>query len=85
MSYVLDGKLDFSALDRPVTPAVRAVMLSWIQTALLNPDGRGYTQYGQPYQLRIRENRVCRLLCTDGVLTMPDCVLIFENAKEEKL
>ena len=85
MSYVLDGKLDFSALDRPVTPAVRAVMLSWIQTASLNPDGRGYTQYGQPYQLRIRENRVCRLLCTDGVLTMPDCVLIFENAKEEKL
>lgn len=81
MSYIRDGKLDFGALDRPVTPAVRAVMLSWIQTASLNPDGRGYTQYGQPYTLCVRENRVCRLLCTDGVLTMPDCVLIFENAK----
>ena len=85
MSYIHDGKLDFSALCRPVTPAVRAVMLSWIQAASLDPNGRARTQYGQTYALRIRENRVCRLLCTDGILTMPDCVLIFDNAKEEKL
>ena len=85
MSYIRDGKLDFRSLDRPVSPPVRAVMLSWIQTASLDPDGRGYTQYGQPYTLHIRTNRVCRLLCTDGVLTMPDCVLVFDNAKEEKL
>lgn len=85
MSYIRDGKLDFSALERPVTPAVRAVMLSWIQVASLAPDGRARTQYGQAYALHIRENRVCRLLCTDGVLTMPDCVLIFDSATEEKL
>ena len=85
MSYVQDGKLDFSALSRPITPAVRAVLLSWIQAASLNPDGCARTQYGRTYALHLRENRVCRLLCTDGVLTMPDCVLIFDDSDKENL
>ena len=85
MSYIRDGKLNFSALERPVTPAVRAVMLSWIQAASLDPDGRARTQYGQAYALRIRENRICHLLCTDGVLTMPDCALIFDDSDKENL
>lgn len=80
MGYIRDGRLDLSALDTPVSPAVRTVFLSWIALANLSPDKRGQTQYGQSYTLKKRENQTCKLNCTDGVLTMPNCVLIFEEA-----
>ncbi len=80
MGYIRDGKLDVSALDAPVSPAVRTVFLSWIALANLSPDKRGQTQYGQSYTLKKRGNQTCKLNCTDGVLTMPNCVLIFEEA-----
>ena len=80
MHYIRDGKLDLAALDAPVSPAVRTVFLSWVALADLSPDKRGQTQYGQSYQLKKRGGRTCKLNCTDGVLTMPDCVLIFEEA-----
>ncbi len=78
-SYIRDGKLDFAALDQPVTPEVRSIFLSWVATAGLSENGRGYTQYGQSYAMHRRGGRSCRLRCTDGVLTMPDCVLVFEE------
>ncbi len=78
-SYIRDGKLDFAALDKPVTPEVRSVFLSWVTTAGLAGDGRGYTQYGQSYTMHRRGGQSCRMRCTDGMLTMPDCVLIFEE------
>ncbi len=80
MGYIRDGTLDLSALDTPVSPAVRTVFLSWIALANLSPDKRGQTQYGQSYTLKKRGNQTCKLNCTDGVLTMPNCVLIFEEA-----
>lgn len=79
-SYIRDGKLDFAALDKPVPPEVRSVFLSWVTMAGLAEDGRGYTQYGQIYTMQRRNGQCCRLRCTDGVLTMPDCVLVFEEA-----
>lgn len=80
MGHIRDGKLDLSALDTPVSPAVRTVLLSWVALANLSPDKRGLTQYGQSYRLEKRCNQTCALRCTDGVLTMPNCVLIFEEA-----
>ncbi len=80
MGYIRDGTLDLSALAPPVSPAVRTVFLSWIALANLSPDKRGQTQYGQSYTLKKRGNQTCQLNCTDGVLTMPNCVLIFEEA-----
>lgn len=80
MGYIRDGQLDLAALDVPVSPAVRTVFLSWVALANLSPDSRGQTQYGQSYRLKKRGNQTCRLRCTDGVLTMPSCVLIFEEA-----
>ena len=56
------------------------VFLSWVALANLSPDKRGLTQYGQSYHLKKRGSQTCALRCTDGVLTMPDCVLIFEEA-----
>lgn len=80
MGYIRDGKLDLAALDAPVSPAVRTVFLSWIALANLSPDKRGRTQYGQSYRLKKRGNQTCQLRCSDGILTMPNCVLLFEEA-----
>lgn len=76
MRYIHDGQLDFANLSTPVPPDVRTVLLTWVALANLSPDRRGYTEYGQSYQLQNRGGE-CQLLCTDGTLTMPDCVLLF--------
>ncbi len=78
-SHIRDGVLDLAALDKPVSPQVRTVFLSWIVEANLSPDHRGRTQYGQSFRLKKRGNGACRMVCTDGTLTMPDCVLLFEE------
>lgn len=83
LSYIHNGVLDLAALDRPVSPAVRTVFLSWIAAANLSPDGQGQTQYGQFYTLKKRAGQICSLICTDGMLTMPNCVLLFEEAGHE--
>lgn len=80
LGYIHNGVLDLAALDRPVSPAVRTVFLSWVAAANLSPDGRGQTQYGQYYTLKKRAGQTCRLICTDGTLTMPNCALLFEEA-----
>ena len=79
MRYVQNGKLDFSALTEPVPPDVRTIFLPWIAPANLAPDKCGRTQYSQRYSLKHRGKGTCKLQCTDGILTMPDCVLIFED------
>ena len=83
LGYIRNGTLDLAVLDRPVSPSARTVLLSWVATANLSPDHRGQTQYGQCYKLQKRGNRNCRLICTDGTLTMPDCVLVFEEVGHE--
>ena len=79
--YIHAGKLDFSALSEPVPPEVRTVFLSWVAMANLAPDGYGHTEYGQRFMLKRRGNSTCELICTDGTLTMPDCMLLFEENK----
>ncbi len=80
MACVRDGMLDLSALDHPISPAVRNAILNWISLANLSPDRRGQTEYGQTYTVETRGEQPCRLQCTDGVLTMPAYVLVFEEA-----
>lgn len=57
--------------------------MDFIAAANLSPDGRGQTQYGQFYTLKKRTGQMCSLICTDGTLTMPNCVLLFEEAGHE--
>jgi uncharacterized protein (TIGR02677 family) len=83
MAYIREGTLDFSALTTPVSPELRTIFLSWVALANVAPDHTGYTQYGQKYTLRFRGNGGCTMKCTDGTLTMPDCVLIFEEEGHE--
>ena len=78
-TYIRDGTLDFQTLKGPVSPQALTVMLNWIHLASLDPDRRGYTQYGQPYTLHMREGPPCVLTCRDGTLMMPDCALLFDK------
>lgn len=79
MGHIRDKKLDFAHLEKPVTPEVRTVFLSWLAIANLSPDKKGSTEYGQRYSLRPRGKGKCTMVCTDGELTLPDCVLEFED------
>lgn len=78
LHYIRGGQVDFALVRDPIPPSVRTVLLSWVAQANLNPDRRGHTEYGQSYRLHSRGGE-CRIPCTDGTLTMPDCVLIFEE------
>ena len=84
LGYIRNGILDFGAIGRPgsdlppVSPQVRAVFLAWVAIANLNPDKRGLTEYGHTFLLRRKNNGNCRMLCTDGTLTMPNWILKFE-------
>ena len=79
MGHIRDKKLDFAHLETPVTPEVRTVFLSWLAIANLSPDKKGLTEYGQHYSLKSRGKGTCTMVCTDGSLTLPDCVLEFED------
>lgn len=79
MGHIRNKKLDFAHLDTPVTPEVRTVFLSWLAIANLSPDKKGSTEYGQHYLLKSRGKGTCTMVCTDGSLILPDCVLEFED------
>lgn len=79
MRHIRNKKLDFAHLEAPVTPEVRTVFLSWLAIANLSPDKQGSTEYGQRYALKSRGKGTCAMVCTDGSLTLPDCVLEFED------
>ena len=83
MGHIRDQKLDFAKLETPVTPEVRTVFLAWLASANLSPDKKGATEYGQRYTLKTRGSGTCKMVCTDGVLTLPDCVLEFEGDVHE--
>lgn len=78
-SCIRDGVLAFGALQEPIPPQVRTVLLSWVAMANLSPDGQGRTEYGQRFTLQRNGEGVCSLRCTDGTLTMPNCALFFEE------
>lgn len=79
MGYIRNGRLEFGALSEPVSPAARTVLLSWVAMANLSPDRCGRTEYGQCFKLQKNGIADCRLACTDGVLTMPNYTLVFEE------
>ncbi len=83
VGHIRNKTLDFAHLESPVTPEVRAVFLSWLAIANLSPDKKGLTEYGQHYSLKSRGNGTCTMVCTDGRLTLPDCVLEFEDDANE--
>lgn len=78
-SFIQNGVLDFAAIETPVAPHIRIVMLSWVAMANLSPDKKGRTEYGKVFSLKRKSDDGCVLRCTDGELTMPDYVLVFQE------
>lgn len=74
------GKLDFAALEEPVTPEIRQSLLAWVVKANSNASRRARTEYGQTYLLTCPPGKTCVLHCTDGELIMPAYCLVFEEA-----
>ena len=78
--HIRDGRLEFGKLEKPVSPEARKTFLTWIALANLDPDKRGATEYGQKYTLKYGQGE-CRMVCTDGELRLPNCVLEFEEGQ----
>ena len=79
MGLIHNGRLEFGTSSEPISPEARTVLLSWVAMANLSPDRRGRTEYGQCFTLQKSGNADCKLVCSDGVLTMPNATLIFEE------
>lgn len=81
--YIQNGVLDFEAIPTLVPPNIRMVFLSWVALANLSPDKRSRTEYGQTFILKRKGQGTCQLMCTDGNLTMPNYILVFEGNSHE--
>lgn len=77
-TYIVDGQVVFADLG-VIEPFARKTFLNWIGKAMGNSKKEGRTQQGQIFRLSTRSLQKIQLTCTDGVLTMPDIVLIFER------
>lgn len=78
LQYIQNGKLDFSAITDTLEPSTRQIFLNWVVLANNASDRYAITEYGQKFHL-LRQPGSCMLHCTDGNLTMPAYVLVFEG------
>jgi uncharacterized protein (TIGR02677 family) len=78
-SYIHNGILDLKSIERPLTPEVRDIFLSWITSANLNTERINHTEYGRTFELKKGTEDFCTLPCTDGDLIMPDYILHFHG------
>lgn len=82
-SFLADGKIDFASLPI-LEPQVRDVFLIWLSKALENGKMRARTEEGRNYRVeRSGEQKTCEVRCTDGVFTMPDYQIIFEEERKQ--
>ena len=77
-----DGKIDFG--DLPIIePEIREILLTWLSNALEDHGKSARTEEGRPFRLdEICAGETCILRASDGCLTMPHFVLVFEEAAE---
>ncbi|CAH0251866.1 TIGR02677 family protein [Peribacillus simplex] len=61
-----------------VEPFIRKAILQWISQVVGKSKMTGKTDQGIPYRIEKESEEEIGLLCTDGILNMPDYVLYFE-------
>lgn len=76
--YIHQGSLSFAQIHDVISPELRIMLLSWIAQANMTSSRVGRTEYGSRYILRKDEGE-CVLHCSDGDLTMPCYVIVFED------
>ena len=77
-----DGKIDFGTLPI-IDPQIREILLTWLSNALEDHGKSARTEEGRPFRLdETCAGKTCILRASDGCLTMPHFVLVFEEAAE---
>jgi len=73
-----NGKVVLSELGT-IEPFVRKTLLKWITKAATSKSKKGKTEFGVSYAVSINKENLIKLRCTDGVMTLPDVELKFEE------
>lgn len=77
-----DGRIDFGTLPI-IDPEIREILLTWLSNALEDNGKCARTEEGRPFRLdETCAGQTCVLRASDGCLTMPHFVLVFEEAAE---
>lgn len=78
MSYIASGVLEIEHMGI-VQASVRRSILKWVQKGLLHPEEWSVTEHGHRFKVRNpKEDRACKLVSDDGIMTLPAYILIFE-------
>ncbi|MDR3542929.1 MAG: TIGR02677 family protein [Desulfosporosinus sp.] len=65
-----------------LTTFIRKTLLTWISKCMASPDRQGKTETGRSFSLKRVSDRPIQLNCEDGLLEMPDYVLLFDELAE---
>jgi uncharacterized protein (TIGR02677 family) len=65
-----------------LTTFIRKTLLTWISKCMTNPKRQGKTETGRSFSLKRAGDRPIQLRCEDGMLEMPDYVLLFDELAE---
>lgn len=77
-SYIVSDVLAVKEMG-VIDPFVRKTLLEWVGKAMTNRQRRGQTDQGKRYSLHQQSQDKIELVCTDGILRLPDLVLKFEE------
>lgn len=77
-SYIVDHRLCFAELP-VLEPQIRDAFLLWLSKALERKDRVAKTEDGRVYRVEENVGKRCEIVCTDGVFSMPEYTLIFEE------
>lgn len=66
-----------------ITTFIRKTLLTWISKCTANLERQGKTETGRSFTLRRAGNHPIRLNCEDGLLEMPDYILVFDDGRRQ--
>ncbi|SES80901.1 TIGR02677 family protein [Anaerobranca gottschalkii] len=73
---IVDNKIVFKDLPT-LTPFQRNTLLRWLSRANNNKTKKSKTEYGREYQVLLQDGEKITLNCQDGILIMPNYILLF--------
>lgn len=80
-NLIQDNRIILRSLPQ-LTPFIRKTLLTWISKCMAGPERRGKTETGRTFSLKLAGQQSIRLNCEDGILEMPDYVLVFDELAE---
>lgn len=77
-SYIVNNRLCFAELP-VLEPQIRDVFLLWLSKGLERKNRVAKTEDGRVYHIEENVGKRCDIVCTDGIFSMPEYTLIFED------